>query len=1026
MAGPYPGSGPNNASMQAIEPSWYERLIQALTSGLSEPIVDPTSGVELPRGTSLTPVAELTGLAGASRTIANARAGHPVVDKRESSYAKQYGDVLDTVGLAAPTATLGLKGLGKTAAFLLDDQVKASGRFRSQQGAIRLGGWESLIPSHATDISGLETARRDLGPNMLYSPSIGINLNKVNRFKDQNLEGTVFLIPKIGAFDPATSASVLYNRDAYLPRHGSYALNQWGGGKTGENLAFDKGLANLRLIGGEGKQIPKRDPQSIQMTWSNTAGHKAALANSPHFRSFAQYEASPAGAATLIEGPKSQVIAGVELLYNAYRKDMREAAKGVGIPMATSADEARFSSITRPLIFGSRAEREQVLQGLMNAYGSDVMTEIGGTAAKYRKKFSQVPAEYAELQPQGLTPLNEENWAGAIVMGGGSDAARLRRTLDNLPVERFDPGTLTPDAMKRFQGEYGLARRQPIGQALQLPQDMRNLPKTPAPYLTGLAGTSKWPQKGAQKATAWPGKGQSNLPNAADYFHTDVEPALLEDMTNALSTEADAQDHLKYLAETLPTITSAALKEEYSNALAATLQVMKQNGWKPLPETNKHLAGLDDVFSTAPKAVAVDGPKKPPVWVPDGDWIPDHHMVELQKFAGKANDNDLQQALFDYSNLHPDDVADDTKAHQDAFAKVQAAFAKVPKPWQSWGELAAAPKPTKTTFGDWKAASAQAKAALPPTPVGTSHSAGINPEFIQEFLTTAKGKATPADMVKYLQDEADYGKQMAAFFTAEGKTDMAASWASHGASATAALEQFDTLLPKIMKAKAAPIPDLIGEPSTPAGVLDKVLGKDWDVEAAEGDVAQAIIAHWGGKIAPETLLQAIGKAPSWVQDNVIKLLVQQGVKIGNATPEKTMAALSKPLTSTGDAALDAEIDALAKGLEPAASVDDWLDVSPTGIPWKNVAGSFKDHEADVIGGGTTMGEDIANFTELLKEAGLDVAKGLDSTGAKGVQISAADDSMAVFVPSTAWNPEKYKAIIKQFLPQVWAHMQAKP
>jgi len=644
---------------------------------------------------------------------------------------------------------------------------------------------------------------------MLYSPSIGINLNKVNRFQDQNSEGTIYLIPKIGAFDPATSASVLYNRDAYLPRHGSYALNQWGGGKTGENLAFDKGLANLRLIGGEGKQIPKHNPESIQMSWSNTAGHKAALANSPHFKSFAQYESSPAGMATLVEGPKQLVKDAVEPLYAAYRKDMREAAKGIGIPMATPADEARFSAVTRPLIYGNRAEREQVLQGLVQAYGPDALTEIGGTAAKYRQRFSRAPAEYAELQPQGLTPLTEENWAGAMVAGSKA-GVKAGRLLNNLPIEWFDPGTLTADAMKRFQGEFGLARRQPIGQRLQLSAADRDPPKTPAPYLTGLAGAYNPVQKGAQKTQ---------------------------------------------------------------------------------------------------EAVA-NGPFG---WLPEADYIPDKELVSLLDYAWNTpGGEDLTHHLQKYAKLHPDDI-----------------------------------------------------------------------------LSTA---------------------------------------------------EFDTIMGDIQAAYTAMQPKKAGKPNL--NIMEDLAKGNWEPEpdplAALGDFLKAKLGSWWYQADPETVASTLfefspgGWKPE-IQSLVEKVWPKTGAQITDKltqkwlnSPAKFPQKAKKPLTSTGDDALDAEVDALAKGLEPAPGTPE-TDLSPTGIPWKNIAGSFKSHAEDVAGGDWTPGGEIANFVDLFKEAGGKVSKANTKAGTH-FWIFEGPNGKEYSASSTEINndPEHYRLILPTLLPEVAAYMDLNP
>jgi len=95
-----------------------------------------------------------------------------------------------------------------------------------QRGAIRVGGDPELFAAHATSASNLEKALGNSKTLELYSPSIAIS-----RGEPSDKFGSVLLIPKIGAFDPATSNSTLFNRDAWTSRIGGY---------KGKNVAASK------------------------------------------------------------------------------------------------------------------------------------------------------------------------------------------------------------------------------------------------------------------------------------------------------------------------------------------------------------------------------------------------------------------------------------------------------------------------------------------------------------------------------------------------------------------------------------------------------------------------------------------------------------------------------------------------------------------------------------------------------------------------------------------------------------------
>lgn len=124
---------------------------------------------------------------------------------------------LTPVGLALAKAAAPATKKLLDAAVANAAQPRAAGMAEGQRGAIRVGGDESLMPYHTTSAEGLEKVITKNGRIELYSPSIGIARNRV-----PSDFGNVLLIPKVGAFDPATSPSTLFNRDAYTARWGQY------------------------------------------------------------------------------------------------------------------------------------------------------------------------------------------------------------------------------------------------------------------------------------------------------------------------------------------------------------------------------------------------------------------------------------------------------------------------------------------------------------------------------------------------------------------------------------------------------------------------------------------------------------------------------------------------------------------------------------------------------------------------------------------------------------------------------------
>lgn len=117
------------------------------------------------------------------------------------------------VGLAKPAAG----GVAK----LLDVGLASpsSGSKAAQRGVIRrsIGAGDEpqqdLILSHSLRQEVLPQLARDTGSMELYSPSLGVRRGQVmTKF------GDLALIPRVGAFDPVVSPSVMTNRDAYTTR----------------------------------------------------------------------------------------------------------------------------------------------------------------------------------------------------------------------------------------------------------------------------------------------------------------------------------------------------------------------------------------------------------------------------------------------------------------------------------------------------------------------------------------------------------------------------------------------------------------------------------------------------------------------------------------------------------------------------------------------------------------------------------------------------------------------------------------
>ena len=132
-----------------------------------------------------------------------------------------------TAGRLTPMA-IGLARLGGRGAVKAVDKVLTNGPAAhgkaAQRGAIRLSRGRGDNPQ--PDLVLSTSLNQELLPELmtkggdleLYSPSFGVTRNRA-----MDAFGDLALIPKIGAFDPATSPSTLFNRDAYTARHADFA-----------------------------------------------------------------------------------------------------------------------------------------------------------------------------------------------------------------------------------------------------------------------------------------------------------------------------------------------------------------------------------------------------------------------------------------------------------------------------------------------------------------------------------------------------------------------------------------------------------------------------------------------------------------------------------------------------------------------------------------------------------------------------------------------------------------------------------
>lgn len=153
--------------------------------------------------------------------------------------------------LAVGLARAGGAGMTKLVDKMLTQGPAAHGR-AAQRGAIRVSRGPGDQPDPELVLS--TSLNQELLPKLmtkggsaeLYSPSMGIKRGQV-----MTEFGDLALIPKLGAFDPATSPSALFNRDAYTARWHNFE------GRAAKD-ALKGGETALRYVGSTDTDVARR------------------------------------------------------------------------------------------------------------------------------------------------------------------------------------------------------------------------------------------------------------------------------------------------------------------------------------------------------------------------------------------------------------------------------------------------------------------------------------------------------------------------------------------------------------------------------------------------------------------------------------------------------------------------------------------------------------------------------------------------------------------------------------------------
>lgn len=468
-----------------------------------------------------------------------------------------------TAGRLTPLATVGVKAAGEGAKRLVNAMVSRSAPSRSgplpsaksQEGAIRVGGREDLFASHDTKLEKLASTQNRAGTVELTAPSFAVTREGVPANFSGGGTGSIQLIPKVGAFDPATSASTLFNRDAYTARWHQFpsspmakleasatmplterylstsemfkAINEgkldvskglifnqpvgdelaaafanlakkdptritalknsylnigkeppdeilnspaWKqdyndfkkvhhfkdlieipGEVANKSTAAAKRLADRLFTPGAGKEgagregptpvIPgeKLSKKRFDGGIAGSVSQDVAIKASPAFRSFSEYERSPRGAGLLTKGAE-------KANYNLLEEKIVDQAfaRYIKHPDTLFAGDRTATDLANIALQSKiRQDPQEYRNNMLDFYAveHDIPADpvkllyqdpkaLDTVLEDVQKGYARLPSEYGELKVHGQVPVNQENFAGAILRKPES------RTWNNAPVTK--------------------------------------------------------------------------------------------------------------------------------------------------------------------------------------------------------------------------------------------------------------------------------------------------------------------------------------------------------------------------------------------------------------------------------------------------------------------------------------------------------------------------------------------------------------------------------------------------------------
>lgn len=382
---------------------------------------------------------------------------------------------------ASPAAAEALKkGMAN-----LQAPVAASPR-AGQRGAIRVGGDPELFASHATTAENLKAALGKGRSLELYSPSIGIT-----RGMDPANFGNLILVPKVGAFDPATSTSTLFNRDAWTSRYNDYQGKSLGSIVENSDLVQKLRDMGVKLPEPAAMSVRARQrledlfhdarPEDTKLNEGLGFGeqgdgpgglHQVAIKLSPAFRSLKQYEESPVGA-KLLNGQSERSFQR-KALDKAFGNDtwVGHDAMSALVGLAGLGPENFKTALP-----GSRAVRQAwANNGFAGQFAADMQDpqtvgDLWKKASLARRLIRHTPSKYAELKVHGPAPVNAENWAFGFVRPGSSEyfPDEVRGALYRAGVPVLSPNDIAPrtsgeldQIVREMQAAMGPARKSPL------------------------------------------------------------------------------------------------------------------------------------------------------------------------------------------------------------------------------------------------------------------------------------------------------------------------------------------------------------------------------------------------------------------------------------------------------------------------------------------------------------------------------------------------------------------------------------